>query len=302
MRTFFFSGHNIIMGEASNYTIGYEIDGDEKSWSTSAESKADARRKFIDYMTGNGKRSSDYRIIGIFDKSEDDINESRGVSNSDIVISDNSDGGYDVGSTKYGYFGNFDTIDDALDYIVKWTERKRIYPQLWMRTGDGNMMTIDYEGNEVDLGENNTTANLDGGIGQVKTPFIFQRIKPSKYDKKKMKKNYTSSTGYKLAEFNGDLYERTWTDIGKINKSINELNYRDFRNDRSISNEKKINLKIDEIYASIIAIERLLTHVNKLKTEFNISNKSLRSRTLTRLRKLGEKMNRLNYLIRELNK
>ena len=49
------------------------------------------------------------------------------------------------------------------------------------------------------MDEENVTSNLDGGLGQPKTPHAFQNTKPSQRDKQKEYETATKSTGYIVA-------------------------------------------------------------------------------------------------------
>lgn len=74
---------NFLNEAMETYTVGYEMDNDERSYNVKANSTGDARRKFRDYMAANSQSRSDYRILGVYKATFDDIEESNTTSNLD---------------------------------------------------------------------------------------------------------------------------------------------------------------------------------------------------------------------------
>lgn len=217
---------NFLNEQMETYTIGYEMDNDERSYNTQANSTGDARRKFHEYMKANGQSRADYRIMGVYKATFDDIEES------------------------------------------------------------------------------NTTSNLDGGEGQVRIPHAFQRNNPTKKDKEKERENATRSTGYNLAKKTNKYVKRRDEMIsrtGRIMRRINEISYKEYKNDDSVSHRKKINDSIRKVNRSLMEIERSLNHASKLKNEIGMGD-DFYSNTKKYLRKVNERLLRISNKIREISR
>lgn len=166
-------------------------------------------------------------------------------------------------------------------------------------------------GMDEDLDEGNFTSNLDGGLGQPKTPHAFQNNNPTKKDKEKEYQNATSSTG--LGIYNQDnkntikkeSYERKrdamFNRMSDLVDEVNEGRYSDYRNDPSMTPKKKINTSIVEVNRRLYEIERMLNHAMKLKTETGMEDVFWKS-TKTRFAKISERMLRIGNKLREFNK
>lgn len=72
---------------------------------------------------------------------------------------------------------------------------------------------------------------------------------------------------------------------------INEANYKQFKEDASIPNHKKINQAILEINRKISEISKLLEHSIKLKTEAQVGDEKLWKRTNEALLKIYKRLN-----------
>lgn len=72
---------------------------------------------------------------------------------------------------------------------------------------------------------------------------------------------------------------------------INEANYKQFKEDLSVPNHKKINQAILEINRKISEINKLLEHSIKLKTEAQVGNEKLWKRTNEALLKIYKRLN-----------
>lgn len=217
---------NFLNEQMETYTIGYEMDNEERSYNTQANSTGEARRKFHEYMKANGQSRADYRIMGVYKATFDDIEES------------------------------------------------------------------------------NTTSNLDGGEGQVKIPHAFQRNNPTKKDKEKERENATRSTGYSLAKKTNKYVKRRDEMISRtdrIMRRINEISYKEYKNDDSVSHRKKINDSIRKVNRSLMEIERSLNHASKLKNEIGMGD-DFYANTKKYLRKVNERLLRISNKIREISR
>jgi methyl-accepting chemotaxis protein len=81
---------------------------------------------------------------------------------------------------------------------------------------------------------------------------------------------------------------------------INEGTYKEFRKDETRSSNRKINDSIKNINRTIYEVERVVEHALKLKTEMNVDQRTLWGESMSRLRKISERINRITKKIHEL--
>lgn len=153
------------------------------------------------------------------------------------------------------------------------------------------------------MNEENTTAAIDG----YETPHAF--VNDETKEKAKFKKrveNTSAQYGYELVDEkkkrhslkNESLYKQS---IGIFKESpITEVSYKMYREDNTRSNTAKINQSIKEINKVMYEIERIVGHASKLKVEMNVDQRTLWSASRNRLRKISERLNRINHKINEL--
>jgi hypothetical protein len=159
-------------------------------------------------------------------------------------------------------------------------------------------------GMDETIDEENTTANLDGGLGQPKTPHAFQNSKPTSKDKDKERKNATSSTGYGIAKKTSNYVKRRdemFLRAEELITKIDEARYSDYAGDDSRSPKKKINQSISEINRRLYEIEHMLNHAMRLKRETGLEDVFWKS-TKSRFSKISERMLRIGNKLREFNK
>lgn len=82
--------------------------------------------------------------------------------------------------------------------------------------------------------------------------------------------------------------------------ALTEVSYKSYKTDETKSTNQKINHSIKEINRAIYEIERVVGHASKLKTEMNVDQRSLWGSSHSRLRKIGERLNRISKKINEL--
>ena len=82
--------------------------------------------------------------------------------------------------------------------------------------------------------------------------------------------------------------------------ALTEVSYKSYKTDETKSTNQKINSSIKEINRAIYEIERVVNHASKLKTEMNVDQRSLWGSSHNRLRKIGERLNRISKKINEL--
>ena len=81
---------------------------------------------------------------------------------------------------------------------------------------------------------------------------------------------------------------------------INEGTYKEFRKDETRSSNRKINDSIKNINRTIYEVERVVEHALRLKTEMNVDQRTLWGESMSRLRKISERINRITKKIHEL--
>lgn len=144
---------------------------------------------------------------------------------------------------------------------------------------------------EEDLTEENVTSNLDGGQGPQKTPFAFSKKVKDPDDDSYSEPVVHTERFYKKIE---DSYN-------KLQKQIQEINYKDFKTDSSKSTTQKINSNVLEINKKLREVEQMINHAAKLKTESGADQTVFWKGTIGSFLKIKERLNRLSNKIVEMN-
>ena len=144
---------------------------------------------------------------------------------------------------------------------------------------------------EIALEEMSTTASVPG----YQTPNAFA---PSEKEFEKSSKENAETQGYTVVP------KKTKKNYESIYKQamgvINEGTYNDFRKDETRSSNRKINDSIKNINRTIYEVERVVEHALRLKTEMNVDQRTLWGESMSRLRKISERINRITKKIHEL--
>lgn len=144
---------------------------------------------------------------------------------------------------------------------------------------------------EEDLEEISTTAAVPApphkyAFGDVDDDTIEQggseKIKKSNKHYKKMSES---------------LYSRMMSEM-----HINEVSYREFKKDPTISPQQKVNKGIREINNMLAEMERVVNNNLKLKTEMGVDSSHFWKSSSKRLGQIYERMTRIGNKIRELSK
>jgi len=144
---------------------------------------------------------------------------------------------------------------------------------------------------ELSLDEMSTTAGVPG----YQTPNAFAK---SEEDFEEHNKETAEVYGYKLVpKTKKKNYESTYKQAMGL---ISEGTYKDFRTDETRSSNRKINDSIKNINRTIYEVERVVEHALRLKTEMNVDQRTLWGESMTRLRKISERINRITKKINEL--
>ena len=140
--------------------------------------------------------------------------------------------------------------------------------------------------------EENTTAN----VGAYATPKAFV----GDPDAEGSKAALDASTAYHVKPPKKKKFFIGYKDQGKHLSDIKEANYRQFKEDASIPNHKKINQAILEINRKISEINKLFDHSVKLKTEAQVGDEKLWKRTNEALLKIHKRLNEATKRIKEV--
>ena len=144
---------------------------------------------------------------------------------------------------------------------------------------------------EEDLEEISTTAAVPApphkyAFGDVDDDTIEQggseKIKKSNKHYKKMSES---------------LYSRMMSEM-----HINEVSYREFKKDPTISPQQKVNKGIREINNMLAEMERVVNNNLKLKTEMGVDSSHFWKSSSKRMGQIYERMTRIGNKIRELSK
>tara|TARA_R110002167_G_scaffold258950_1_gene465479 strand:+ start:285 stop:719 length:435 start_codon:yes stop_codon:yes gene_type:complete len=116
--------------------------------------------------------------------------------------------------------------------------------------------------------------NITGGGEAYDTPKAF---------KKKKKKEVKESTFMKMS---------------KIMQQLDEVNYKEYRNDESLNSKQKVNKAIREVNSKLFKIERMVNQNIKLKTEDGIDSTKYWKSTRLNLRKISNRMTEIAEKLR----
>lgn len=139
--------------------------------------------------------------------------------------------------------------------------------------------------------EGSTTA----GVGAYATPKAFV----GDPDAEGSKKGLDASTAYTVKPPKKKKFFIGYKDQGKHLSDIKEANYKQFKEDTSIPQHKKINQAVLEINRRISEINQIIKHSAKLKTEAQIGDEKLWKRANEALLKINKRLNEANKRLRE---
>lgn len=291
--------------ELKSFIITYKEDnGKEQTSKVSGSSESDAKRRFMD-----SKEGRDIRVTSTIEDTEEALDESRMSRDSidpyylKLAAEEYLENDWDRSSMHIDKEGQWDEFydEDTIAFTISSNREAQElldYAEDKMDSGDDNSKYYDTE-----IHEDNSTSNLDGGLGQPKIPHAFQQNNPSKKDKEKERNNATRSTGYGIAPTTSDYIKRRNEIFNRAEKMIDrldEVSYSDYRNDETASTKKKINTSIMEVNRRLYEVERMLTHAMRLKSESGADDVFWQS-TKSRFSKISERMLRIGTKLREFN-
>lgn len=223
--------------------------------------------------------------------SDDEDMSADGPSEDDIIVSSN---GWKLSVSASGkHIGTFTEDDDAWNAVKTWMYKHKFYPNIWFEDDHGGLTLVDENGNHL---SENTTSNLDGGEGQIRTPGAFHRPSSSKEDMKKQYQNSTTSTGYEIIESLYDLGKR------RIKKVLSEATYDEWASDDKQTPRQKLNAVINEVHRKLYEIEQTVKRANKFKGEGGMGQDVYWKSTLPKLKKISERLLKISNIVREMSK
>lgn len=154
--------------------------------------------------------------------------------------------------------------------ITKWSEDDDIDENLLSLTNIYNHINELEDEGEEEICEDNTTSSLDGGEGMQQTPNAFRR---------KVKK--PSDTTYC--------------------EPVNEVAYKEWVNDATMSPKQKINKAILEVARNLYEVDRLISRSAKLKTEINADQSIYWKNTVNKFTKINERLLKISSKIRNIS-
>jgi len=144
---------------------------------------------------------------------------------------------------------------------------------------------------EMYLDEMSTTASVPG----YQTPKAFA---PSEKEFEKHSEETAEKQGYTVVPKKSNKnFESIYKQAMNV---ISEGTYKEFRTDETRSSNRKINDSIKNINRTIYEVERVVEHALRLKTEMNVDQRTLWGESMSRLRKISERINRITKKIHEL--
>jgi len=152
---------------------------------------------------------------------------------------------------------------------------------------------------EDEGGAGNVTANVDG----YQTPNAFAK---DEEDFEHRIKDRAEMFGYKMVgKSKNKHFKKVYATESKSTykqamESLNEVRYKDYKLDDSRTTNRKINDSIQSINRTIYEVESALEHALRLKTEMGVDQRTLWESSMSKLRKISERINRITKKIHEL--
>ena len=163
-----------------------------------------------------------------------------------------------------------------------------------MESEEFQKFTDDEKVNEMSVAAN---------AGGYQTPNAFST---SEKDFEKMSKERSEKVGLKLVgksqhkHFKPVYATEQLSEYKQAMTLLQEASYKEYKRDDSRSTNRKINDSIKNINRTIYEVERVVEHALKLKTEMSVDQRTLWGSSLSRLRTISERINRITKKIHEL--
>tara|TARA_B110000858_G_C17747403_1_gene447999 strand:- start:736 stop:1224 length:489 start_codon:yes stop_codon:yes gene_type:complete len=148
-----------------------------------------------------------------------------------------------------------------------------------------------------EIEEANVTANMDGGAGPVKTPNAFAKDD----DEDNLDTDHIEVLGYKKSKESKKNIAKLESLERKLENKINEISYKEYKNDDSRKDYQKVNDSIKKINRMMFEMERMVNQNSKLKTESGVHNGQYWKSTRTRFSKISERMLKVAHKLKELS-
>jgi len=148
-----------------------------------------------------------------------------------------------------------------------------------------------------EIEEANVTANLDGGEGPVRTPNAFSKSD----DEEDLDDDHIEVLGYKKSKKTNKHITAMEALERKLEESINEISYKEYKKDDSRKDYQKVNDSIKKINRMMFEMERIVNQNSKLKNESGVHTGQYWKSTQKRFGKISERMLKVARTLKELS-
>ena len=126
----------------------------------------------------------------------------------------------------------------------------------------------------------------------------------TKYSFGKAKDSTVNAVGYKQVKKKDKSKDiKKESQFVQLSKQfhINEISYKDYKNDPELNSRQKVNKSIHAVNKKMFEIERIVSQNLKLKQEMKVNNSEFWKSTHDKMYKISERMIRVAQALKELN-
>jgi len=148
-----------------------------------------------------------------------------------------------------------------------------------------------------EIEETNVTGNMDGGEGPTKTPNAFAKDD----NEDKLDTDHIEVLGYKKSKKSKKNIKTMESLERKLEAKINEISYKEYKNDDTRKDYQKVNDSIKKINRMMFEMERIVNQNSKLKTEAGVHTGQYWKSTQQRFGKISERLLKVAQKLKELS-
>lgn len=148
-----------------------------------------------------------------------------------------------------------------------------------------------------EIEETNVTGNMDGGEGPTKTPNAFAKDD----NEDKLDTDHIEVLGYKKSKKSKKNIKTMESLERKLEAKINEISYKEYKNDDTRKDYQKVNDSIKKINRMMFEMERIVNQNTKLKTEAGVHTGQYWKSTQQRFGKISERLLKVAHKLKELS-
>lgn len=149
------------------------------------------------------------------------------------------------------------------------------------------------------MDESNVTGNLDGGKGQPKTPKFKGELDPDAIDDE-MEVVDDKEDEEENEEEEMSLFKKYFYELYGNKHDLNEATYRQFKNDTTITNKRKLNNSLKHVNGQLQTIELILDQNIKLKGEKGLASTDIWGTTKKSVNNINKRIARIQTKIMKL--